>query len=48
MKKTTITLLLLITLGMLVAQPGRPRGPGGQYGERMEMMMIWKLKPPLS
>jgi len=43
MKKTTITLLLLITLGMLVAQPGRPRGPGGQYGERMEMMMIWKL-----
>jgi Spy/CpxP family protein refolding chaperone len=43
MKKITITLLLLITLGMLVAQPGRPGGPGGQYGERMEMMMIWKL-----
>jgi len=40
--KTTITLVLLI-LCTLVAQPGKPQGPGGQYGERMEMMLIWKL-----
>ena len=43
MKKTTITLLLLLTVGTLAAQPGRPGGPGGQYSERMEMMMVWKL-----
>jgi len=42
MNKTTITILLFM-IGTLAAQPGRPKGPGGQYSERMEMMMIWKL-----
>jgi len=43
MKKTTIVITSIIGIGSLLAQPGKPRGPGGQYGERMEMMMIWKL-----
>ena len=43
MKKTTIVITSIIGIGSLLAQPGKPRGPGGQYSERMEMMMIWKL-----
>ncbi len=43
MKKIATLITLTITAGLLVAQPGMPKGPGGQYGERMEMMMIWKL-----
>ncbi|MEA1882869.1 MAG: hypothetical protein U9N31_10790 [Candidatus Marinimicrobia bacterium] len=43
MKKTTLVVSSLLMIGLLFAQPGKPRGPGGQYGERMEMMMIWKL-----
>ncbi len=43
MKKTTLFLASIIGIGSLFAQPGKPKGPGGQYGERMEMMMIWKL-----
>jgi Spy/CpxP family protein refolding chaperone len=43
MKKTTIVITSIIGIGLLLAQPGKPRGPGGQYSERMEMMMIWKL-----
>ena len=43
MKKTTVFLASIIGIGSLFAQPGKPKGPGGQYGERMEMMMIWKL-----
>ena len=43
MKKTVITLTAVLFTGLVFAQPGKPRGPGGQYGERMEMMIIWKL-----
>lgn len=43
MKRIATILTLSLTCGLLVAQPGMPKGPGGQYGERMEMMMIWKL-----
>jgi len=43
MKKTTIVIASIIGIGSLLAQPGKPRGPGGQYDERMEMMRIWKL-----
>lgn len=43
MKRIATILTLSITCGLLMAQPGMPKGPGGQYGERMEMMMIWKL-----
>lgn len=43
MKKTTIVITSIIGIGSLLAQPGKPRGPGGQYDERMEMMRIWKL-----
>ena len=43
MKRNVILSIFLISTGLLLAQPGRPKGPGGQYGERMEMMMIWKL-----
>ena len=43
MKKNVILSTLLIATGFLLAQPGKPKGPGGQYSERMEMMMVWKL-----
>ena len=43
MKKTTLFLASIIGIGSLFAQPGKLRGPGGQYDERMEMMRIWKL-----
>ena len=43
MKKRTIVIISIIGIGSLLAQPGKPRGPGGQYDERMEMMRIWKL-----
>ena len=43
MKKTTLFLTSIIGIGSLFAQPGKLRGPGGQYDERMEMMRIWKL-----
>ena len=43
MKKTTLFLASIISIGSLFAQPGKLRGPGGQYDERMEMMRIWKL-----
>ena len=43
MKRNAILSIFLIATGLLLAQPGRPKGPGGQYGERMKMMMIWKL-----
>ena len=43
MKKNVILSIFLIATGLLLAQPGKPKGPGGQYSERMEMMMIWKL-----
>ncbi len=41
--KKTLAAICLFMIGALFAQPGKPKGPGGQYGERMEMMMIWKL-----
>ena len=43
MKKKVILSTYLIATGLLLAQPGKTKGPGGQYGERMEMMMVWKL-----
>ena len=43
MKKTTLFLASIISIGSLFAQPGKLRGPGGQYDERMEMMRSWKL-----
>ena len=43
MKKIVNVLMVIIAGGLLWAQPGKPKGPGGQYSERMEMMMIWKL-----
>ena len=46
MKKTVISLTLLICCN-LFAQPGKSKGPGGQYSERMEMMLIWKLTDEL-
>ena len=41
MKKNVILSTLLIATGFLLAPPGKPKGPGGQYSERMEMMMVW-------
>jgi Spy/CpxP family protein refolding chaperone len=35
--------ILLISLSIAICQPGKPAGPGGQYGNRMEMMMVWKM-----
>ena len=46
MRKTVISLTLLISWN-LFAQPGKSKGPGGQYSERMEMMLIWKLTDEL-
>ena len=43
MKKNVILSIFLIATELLLAQPGKPKGPGGQYSERFEMMMIWKL-----
>ena len=44
MKRNVILSIFLIATGLLLAQPGKPKGPGGQYSERMEMMMIWKFE----
>ena len=30
-------------ISIATGQPGKPAGPGGQYGNRMEMMMVWKM-----
>jgi len=46
MRKTVISLTLLISCNFF-AQPGKSKGPGGQYSERMEMMLIWKLTDEL-
>jgi len=35
--------ILLIIISTAICQPGKPAGPGGQYGNRMEMMMVWKM-----
>ena len=43
MKRNVILSIVLMTTGLLLAQPVIPKCPGGQYGERMEMMMVWKL-----
>ena len=34
---------LLMSFSIIFCQPGKPVGPGGQYGNRMEMMMVWKM-----
>ena len=43
MKKIDIVILYLALGVMLFAQPGKSRGPGGQYTDRMEMMRVWKM-----
>ena len=43
MKKIDIVILYLALGAMLFAQPGKSRGPGGQYTDRMEMMRVWKM-----
>ena len=35
--------ILLMSFSVVFCQPGKPGGPGGQYGNRMEMMMAWKM-----
>ena len=35
--------ILLMSFSIIFCQPGKPVGPGGQYGNRMEMMMVWKM-----
>ena len=40
--------ILLMTIYTAICQPGKPAGPGGQYGNRMEMMMVWKMTEYLS
>ena len=35
--------ILLMSISTALCQPGKPAGPGGQYGNRMEMMMVWKM-----
>tara|TARA_X000001036_G_scaffold436803_1_gene480702 strand:+ start:256 stop:759 length:504 start_codon:yes stop_codon:yes gene_type:complete len=42
MRKIVINLLLILTASIF-AQPGKSRGPGGQYTDRMEMMRIWRM-----
>jgi|TARA_B110000438_G_scaffold64948_1_gene65569 Spy/CpxP family protein refolding chaperone len=46
MNKTVIIIIILMCSN-LFAQPGKSKGPGGQYSERMEMMLIWKLTDEL-
>ena len=43
MKKIDIVILYLALGAILFAQPGKSRGPGGQYTDRMEMMRVWKM-----
>ena len=40
--------ILLMSISTAICQPGKPTGPGGQYGNRMEMMMVWKMTEYLS
>ena len=35
--------IILTSFSVVFCQPGKPGGPGGQYGNRMEMMMAWKM-----
>ena len=42
-KKMNKIVMLLLTFPIALCQPGKPAGPGGQYGNRMEMMMVWKM-----
>ena len=42
MRIIVINLLLILT-ATIFAQPGKSRGPGGQYTDRMEMMRVWKM-----
>ena len=43
MKKIDIVIMYLALSAILFAQPGKSRGPGGQYTDRMEMMRVWKM-----
>jgi Spy/CpxP family protein refolding chaperone len=40
-------IIIILMCSNLFAQPGKSKGPGGQYSERMEMMLIWKLTDEL-
>ena len=35
--------IIIMSFSFILCQPGKARGPGGQYQNRMETMMIWKL-----
>ena len=34
---------IIMSFSFILCQPGKARGPGGQYQNRMETMMVWKL-----
>ena len=35
--------IIIMSFSFILCQPGKARGPGGQYQNRMETMMVWKL-----
>ena len=35
--------IIFMSFSFILCQPGKGRGPGGQYQNRMETMMVWKL-----
>ena len=35
--------IIFMSFSFILCQPGKARGPGGQYQNRMETMMVWKL-----
>ena len=35
--------IIVMSFSFILCQPGKARGPGGQYQNRMETMMVWKL-----
>lgn len=43
MKQVLLIISAVFLMNVLLAQPGHPVGPGGQYGQKMEMMAIWKM-----
>ena len=35
--------IIIMSFSFILCQPGKARPPGGQYQNRMETMMVWKL-----
>ena len=35
--------IIIMSFSFILCQPGKGHGPGGQYQNRMETMMVWKL-----